>query len=67
MNSWKKPYIMQRLVRIFLPLHGRGFTDTVSGPEKTQVGDDEADLEKLQELLVRAAFVVGKTVLRSLR
>ena len=34
------------------------------GPEKAQAGDDEADLEKLQELLVRAAFTVGLVVLR---
>ena len=30
-----------------------GFTDVSLGPEKVQPGDDEADLEKLQELLVR--------------
>lgn len=35
-------------------LHRLGLHGCVSaGPEKTQAGDDEADLEKLQELLVR--------------
>jgi hypothetical protein len=34
------------------------------GPEKTQAGDDEADLEKLQELLVRATFIVALAVFR---
>ena len=33
-----------------------GFMDVLPGPEKTQAGDDEADLEKLQELLVRVAI-----------
>ena len=48
---------MQRSVRVFPPLHGFGPHRCVfPGPEKTQAGDDEADLEKLQELLVRAPF-----------
>ena len=48
---------MQRSVRVFPPLHGFGFYRyEFPGPEKTQAGDDEADLEKLQELLVRAPF-----------
>lgn len=42
----------------------RGFTDLFPGPEKTQAADDEADLEKLQELLVGAAFIVGLGALR---
>ena len=44
-----------------------GFTDEFPGPEKTQAGDDEADLEKLQELLVRAVFIVGLAVLSFFR
>jgi hypothetical protein len=42
-----------------------GFTDGFFflGPEKTQAEDDEADLEKLQELLVSATTVVFVVVL----
>lgn len=51
---------MQRLVRVFPPLRGSGLYRCVfPGPEKTQAGDDEADLEKLQELLVKAHFIIG--------
>ncbi len=35
----------------------QAFTGVSTGPEKTQAGDDEADLEKLQELLVRVALL----------
>ena len=46
---------MQRLVRVFPPLLCIvwGFTCVSAGPEKIQAGDDETDLEKLQDLLVR--------------
>ena len=42
----------------------RTFTDVFPGPEKTQAVNDEADLEKFQELLVRTALIVGLAVLR---
>jgi hypothetical protein len=37
----------------FPSLGGTSTDACFPGPEKTQAGDDDADLEKLQELLVR--------------
>lgn len=47
---------MRRSVRVSPSFVACGSTDWSSGVEKAQVEDDEADLEKLQELLVRATF-----------
>lgn len=47
---------MRRSVRVSPPFVACSSTDWSSGVEKAQVEDDEADLEKLQELLVRGTF-----------